>query len=80
MEEKFSCRFCEEDYDLQERIPRILKQCGHCICAKCLRHFLSKAIDLVCPIDNTKIVVKGLTLDDFPKNASLIHIISIKME
>lgn len=32
MEDKFLCKFCELEYDTQEKTPRILKQCGHCIC------------------------------------------------
>ena len=32
MEEKFYCKFCDEEYDLSEKIPRIMKDCGHCIC------------------------------------------------
>ena len=61
MEDKLSCKFCEVEYDMLERIPRIFKQCGHCICTRCLKNVLSKGLELVCPIDDTAIEVKGMT-------------------
>ena len=80
MENKFLCRMCEEEYDLEERVPRILKQCGHCICTLCLQSAISKGLELSCPIDGTEIPLAGQTIEDFPQNVSLIHIISIKKE
>lgn len=65
MDDKFLCKHCEEEYDNEERIPRVLKQCGHCICQKCLQKHLSKRKPIICQVDQVEIPVIGLTLDDF---------------
>lgn len=78
MEDKFLCKHCEEEYDNEDRIPRILRQCGHCLCQKCLQSYLTRGKSIICPVDQVEIPVNGLTLDDFSQNISLMHIISLK--
>lgn len=57
MEEKFYCKFCDEEYDLEYKIPRIIKNCGHCICQACLKQFMEKGKSITCPIDQKEIQV-----------------------
>ncbi|KRX00628.1 Armadillo-type fold [Pseudocohnilembus persalinus] len=33
------CVVCKEDFDLQERMPRILVHCGHTFCTSCIINF-----------------------------------------
>lgn len=28
----YECKYCESPFDLKDRIPRIIKMCGHTIC------------------------------------------------
>lgn len=37
--DKDKCQLCRNDYDLFERIPRIMIHCGHTFCTPCLTEF-----------------------------------------
>ena len=43
------CPICKADYDLQLRVPKILVQCGHTLCLKCLGQFY-RSDKIRCPI------------------------------
>jgi len=37
------CSVCEEEYDTDQKIPRLLPDCGHTFCTECLAQLLDKA-------------------------------------
>lgn len=38
MEENFfQCNWCKESYNLENKIPKMLADCGHTICLDCLK-------------------------------------------
>ena len=43
------CPTCKTDYDLKVKVPKILVQCGHTICLKCMKQFY-KGDKIRCPI------------------------------
>lgn len=47
------CAFCNEDFDLVQRIPRLMNKCGHSICENCLSHFIKEEMDIICPVDQS---------------------------
>ena len=75
-----------ENYNLNEKIPRLLGNCGHSICDECLDNYLVALKDkfktfnrfiLKCPFDNTDHFVKSETTSkDFPKNLTIIDILN----
>lgn len=79
MEDRFYCKFCDEEYDLEEKLPRVIKDCGHCICLECLKGHIKRGISLVCPIDSKVIQIKDFSINNFPENVSLMQIISYRM-
>ena len=74
-----NCNFCQENFDCIKKTPRMIFQCGHSICSLCLENFLSKNQKFfICPKDYKKILLTNLTLENFPKNYSLIMILENK--
>ena len=63
--------------------PRILPDCGHTLCTKCLSDLINKADEIgeefACPEDRTVCSVKK-PADEFPKNFSLLSILEKKAE
>jgi hypothetical protein len=41
--EELQCTICSQEYDTEERTPRLLPDCGHTLCTKCLKDLLEKA-------------------------------------
>jgi len=37
------CGYCNHHFDKMQRIPRVLPNCGHSICDKCLNAFIVHA-------------------------------------
>ena len=74
------CNFCEEEFNLSQKIPRMITKCGHSICEACLKIKIDEKNDFNCPIDYTVISPHFNLIDDFPKNLQLIEIIQFKIK
>ena len=62
-------------------MPRLLPECGHTFCSKCLDLELQKAPDqpFKCPEDNVECARKS-SAEDFPRNFALIRLAERTME
>jgi len=67
------CVLCKEEYNFNERIPRILIHCGHSFCSVCLKNF-HKNRRIRCPLC-LKLIKNIDSLDRLPVN----HTIFTKM-
>lgn len=45
----YCCPICKQEYDLDQKTPKILVQCGHTICFQCLQMFF-KDFKVRCPM------------------------------
>ena len=67
-----NCNQCNLQYDLADKIPKMLTKCGHTICLSCLSKLCCTSLtEFKCPFDN---VVYSLT-EIFPTNSSVLEII-----
>ena len=67
------CPLCNNQYDEETRIPRILLNCGHSICSLCITKFNETQTPLKCPEDNTE--YQNISLTSFPINKDLIRLL-----
>ena len=67
------CPLCNNQYDEETRIPRILLNCGHSICSLCITKFNETQIPLKCPEDNTE--YQNISLTSFPINKALMRLL-----
>lgn len=71
------CSVCEEEYDTDLKIPRIMPDWGHTFCTECLEQLLDKAKSdgepFTCPEDRIQCSVKK-PAGEFPKNFGLLRI------
>jgi hypothetical protein len=70
------CKFCQKPFDTDRRIARMLYTCGHSICSTCLEAHLRTHVFIVCPEDQIRISLEDVTIDRFPPNAAVIHILN----
>lgn len=63
------CPICKGEYDLNESVPKILVQCGHTICLKCLDQFY-RGGKIRCPIC-LKLHKKLQSIEVLPTNHTL---------
>ena len=49
---KLECPRCDEPFDTISRMPRMLIDCGHTICGKCLKDLKNSRTGYTCPDDN----------------------------
>jgi len=69
------CPICHEDYDDSRVIPKILPQCGHSVCATCLKSLLERPQNSKCPYDNAPFPPDKRTVNDFKVNFGLKQLI-----
>ena len=67
------CPLCNNQYDEETRIPRILLNCGHSICSLCISKFNETQTPLKCPEDNTE--YQNISLTSFPINKALMRLL-----
>jgi hypothetical protein len=49
---ELKCSMCNRDFDEFDRIPRLLPECGHSFCEKCIRNVIQERRNVfTCPID-----------------------------
>lgn len=74
--EELICSVCEEEYDTDLKVPRILPDCGHTFCTECLEQLIEKAINdgekFACPEDRIPCSVNKQA-NEFPKNFCLLR-------
>ena len=63
------CPICKSEYNLNECTPKVLVQCGHTICFRCLEHFY-RGDKIRCPIC-LKLHKKIPSLEVLPTNHTL---------
>jgi hypothetical protein len=68
-----NCVLCKENYNFDNRIPRILIHCGHTFCTECLLNFYNNE-RIRCPLC-LKLVKSLETIERLPVN----HTIFTKM-
>jgi len=64
-----ACVLCKGEYNLNERIPRILIHCGHTFCSSCLKNF-HKNRRIRCPLC-LKLIKNIDSLDRLPVNHTI---------
>ena len=67
------CPSCNEQYNEEQRIPRILLNCGHTICSQCISTCENSTIPLKCPEDGTE--CQNISLSSFPINKALLKLL-----
>ena len=67
------CPLCNQQYDEEIRIPRILLNCGHTICSTCISSSENSNSVIKCPEDNTE--YQNISLSSFPINKALIRLL-----
>ena len=68
------CPLCKQFYNEDNRIPRILLNCGHTICSDCILNSINSSKMLKCPEDSTEYQnISSQSL--FPINKALIKLI-----
>jgi hypothetical protein len=70
----FNCSLCNYQFNLTNKLPRLLIQCGHTFCHECLQQKLYKNLFIICPEDNNK-YEKINKIEDLPKNITVINLI-----
>ena len=71
------CPICYQEYDLEQRMPMVLVDCGHTICQYCLNYLINED-DSKCPLDKKAFRRKDISL--FPVNFSLKGVIEENLE
>jgi len=75
----FGCPNCQQSYDKENRVPKIIPSCGHTVCLTCLdKHLLMKQNKVLCPVDKTSSSVQGKKATDFVTNLSLLQALDHK--
>ena len=71
---ELKCKFCSRDYNIKERKPRLIFQCGHNICNDCLIRYLNSSQEnFICPLDGEKILIKKKNIETFPINFNILE-------
>ena len=68
------CPLCKILYNEDNRIPRILLNCGHTICSSCILNSINSSAILKCPEDSTE-YENISSLESFPINKALIKLL-----
>eukprot|EP00826_Nyctotherus_ovalis_P056921 TRINITY_DN7768_c0_g5_i1.p1 TRINITY_DN7768_c0_g5~~TRINITY_DN7768_c0_g5_i1.p1 ORF type:complete len:272 (+),score=82.50 TRINITY_DN7768_c0_g5_i1:70-885(+) len=75
---ELSCTKCRKAFNMADRVPRLLAECGHTICSTCLSSLLLQSPDsqgFECPEDGIVCGSNKRSCEDFPKNLSLLRIL-----
>jgi hypothetical protein len=71
------CPQCKEKYNMNDSLPRILPQCGHCFCTKCVTSLITDSF-IVCPECESILTDVG-SFQDVPVNQQIFHQFSTKL-
>ena len=67
------CPLCNQQYNEEILIPRILLNCGHTVCSQCISSCENSKTSLKCPEDNTE--YQNISLTSFPINKALLRLL-----
>ena len=54
MSKAITCGLCSYQYNLENRIPRIMRPCKHTYCSACLNNHFNQRKFVICPLDNSQ--------------------------
>jgi len=75
---ELACEICYHLYNTSDRLPLILKECGHTFCSPCILNQLKKEkTKIVCPACRKTTSAKKIS--DFPKNFLVIKLLEYQM-
>ena len=66
------CRFCGNTYNVGERIPRIIVNCGHTLCTDCLNSLLNRRNNIRCPLCR-KFLRNLESVEKLPLNINILY-------
>ncbi|CAL2035763.1 unnamed protein product [Caenorhabditis brenneri] len=69
----FECKICAHEYNSLDRIPRILRECGHTVCGLCAEQLLENGV-LKCPFCQLITIVNGSS-SSLPKNYEVLEVV-----
>ena len=72
--ESLTCPVCYTAYDKTVHLPKNLPSCGHTLCVHCLANILKQS-DPKCPLDNRVFSQDQTSLNSFPTNSVVSHLI-----
>ena len=53
MDNHLKCTICQDDFDLKDKCPHVINNCGHSLCRECIKNHIDKTkthIKYNCPI------------------------------
>ena len=66
------CTICNSDYNIKEKLPRLLPCCGHTFCSQCLEKIIKKKKKkFLCPLDQIEMELDDNGIKNFPLNFAL---------
>jgi len=71
----FCCPICENLYDEEKHIPRLIKICGHTYCELCINNIMQQNNNNFHCNEDIKIYEKIENISDVPKNLTLLNLI-----
>ena len=72
------CSLCFQEFDLEDRLPRFMPNCGHTFCSQCIEELLRDAHEcqVECPEDKISLMLtKGEEVTSFPPNLAFKKIL-----
>lgn len=78
MNSSLRCKLCNDFFDTNSKVPRLLPRCGHSVCEECLRAFLGKGVVGLCPEDGEVFGDDRKSITHFPVNATFFDLLDSK--
>ncbi|KAJ1520207.1 hypothetical protein ONE63_004418 [Megalurothrips usitatus] len=76
-ENNLHCKVCFEDYNENERRPKILSNCGHTFCLECISGFFKSSPSPECPLCRNRV---GVYLHELKDNYELMEFLPTKID
>jgi len=72
----YNCPICTTEYNHEQNEPRIIPNCGHSVCLKCLIHILKDfSSTFKCPLCARAFPIRMISAESFPKNYLALNLI-----